>query len=247
MTELNSNVEWKKWGEDDPLFGVASWKNKQKDGPSPWTDEEFYEMGRSDWDDFLGHWQSYGVNTESCLEFGCGAGRITKQLSGTFQRVFAVDVSEGMIRRAQSAVGPNIEFSVIDGSHLPQPDSSIKGVFSTHVLQHLENVHVGYGCFREFYRVLDSTGSMMIHLPLYMFPGGPFLPIMRFTHEAGRRLGNISAFVKRRLGIKTMRGTSYSVTELYHYLLSIGFKKVEFNIFPTKCNGDLHPFVFGTK
>jgi len=30
MRELDSNKEWKKWGETDPLYGVASWQNKNK-------------------------------------------------------------------------------------------------------------------------------------------------------------------------------------------------------------------------
>lgn len=73
MKELASNKEWKKWGEIDPLFGVASWQNKQRDGSNPWTDQEFYQLGDSDWKDFSRHWEMYGVSRESCLEIGCGA------------------------------------------------------------------------------------------------------------------------------------------------------------------------------
>src|SRR5258708_2555315 len=103
MTELKSNTEWKQWGKDDPLWGVASWDGKQKGGASPWTDEEFYALGESDWQDFLRHWRQYGIDTRSCLEIGCGAGRITRQLAKSFDRVYGVDVSEDMIRRAASA------------------------------------------------------------------------------------------------------------------------------------------------
>ena len=54
---MKSNVEWKKWGEVDPLYAVASWAGKQRGQSNPWTDEEFYELGRSDWADFVRHWQ----------------------------------------------------------------------------------------------------------------------------------------------------------------------------------------------
>jgi ubiquinone/menaquinone biosynthesis C-methylase UbiE len=249
-TGLDSNVEWKKWGEDDPLFGVSALEGKQKGGPSPWTDEEFYALGESDWSDFSAHWQRYGLDTESCLEFGCGAGRVTKQLSSAFKRVYAVDVSEGMIRRARTAVGSNVEFSLIDGSHLPQADSSIKAVFSSHVLQHLDDVSVGYNCFREFYRVLSPSGSLMVHLPLYILPhapGGIAKSLMRFTHRVAHKLSGFRAAVRRRTGTKTMRGTPYPLDDLNSQLTVIGFRNIEFRIFPVSSNGSLHPFVFASK
>lgn len=248
MSGLKSNTEWKQWGRDDALWGVASWTNKQKGGASPWTEEEFYSLGESDWRDFWGHWQQYGVNGESCLEIGCGAGRITRQLARSFEHVFAVDVSEDMIRCARQVVGANVEFSVIDGIYLPQPDCSVKAIFSTHVLQHLDSVDIGFSYFREFFRVLDVGGTLMIHLPLYQFPsGGGIEGPMRMFYAFYRQLGNIRADVKRRLGRKIMRGTPYPIRSLYDFLADLGFKNVEFRIFLTRINGAPHPFVFAAK
>src|SRR5438094_7720902 len=42
-----SNVEWQRWGEIDPLYGVAATTGRARSGPHPWTDEEFYERGRT--------------------------------------------------------------------------------------------------------------------------------------------------------------------------------------------------------
>lgn len=247
MTDLRTNVEWRDWGKNDPLFGVASWKSKEKGGTSPWTEDEFYSLGESDWRDFWEHWKHYGVERESCIEIGCGAGRITKQLAKAFDHVYAVDVSEDMIRVARKSVSPNVEFSVIDGIHLPQPNSSVKAIFSTHVLQHLDSAEIGYSYFREFFRVLDTGGSLMVHLPLYTLPGGPFKHAMQLLHSFARKLGNVRAEMRRRRGIPTMRGTPYSTDALYTFLTGLGFKNVEFRIFPTKSNGALHPFVFATR
>lgn len=247
MTELKSNIEWKQWGKEDPLWGVASWAGKQKDGATPWTDEEFYALGASDWRDFLGHWQQYGIDTASCLEIGCGAGRMTRQLAGTFARVVAVDVSEGMVARARQAVGDNVEFAVIDGLHLPLGDGAVQGVFSTHVLQHLDSVEIGFAYFREMYRVLGAGGSLMVHLPLYELPAGPERRWMHLLHAASRRLSDVRAHLRRRRGIKTMRGTPYPIGSLTAYLKNLGFQRVEFRIFPVTSNGELHPFVFATR
>ena len=70
----------KSGGNAIPLFAVATWPGKERGGAAAWTDEEFYELGRSDWADFLKQWSHYGLNAGSCVEIGCGAGRITNQL-----------------------------------------------------------------------------------------------------------------------------------------------------------------------
>ena len=248
MTELKSNIEWKQWGRDDPLFGVATWNNKDKHGASAWTDEEFYSLGRSDWEDFWRQWQHYGVSSESCLEVGCGAGRITKELSKTFRQVYAVDVSEDMIMRARKAVGSNVEFTAIDGIHLPQSDGSVTAIFSCHVLQHLDKKEIGYAYFREFYRVLAGGGTIMIHLPVYIVPGDSLLGLSFKTMlRVKRMLGHVRAGIKRRMKVRTMRMTEYPLKELSDSLATIGFKAVEFRIFATKKDNDLHPFVFAAK
>lgn len=250
MTELKSNTEWKRWGKEDPFFGVAAWAGKEKGGASPWTEEEFYANGESDWRDFLDQWQHYGVDRQSCLEIGCGAGRITKQLASCFDRVYAVDVSPEMIKCARQSINArNIEFSVIDGLHLPQVDQSVSAIFTTIVLQHLDNVDIGFGYFREFYRVLREGGTIMIGLPLYQFPveTGAVGALMSSGYALRRVVGNIRAVVKRQLGLRTMRGTQYPIKGLRLFLVSLGFNKIEFRIFPVTSNGLHDTFVFATK
>src|SRR4051812_12497898 len=168
---MQSNVEWKKWGEIDPLFGVSSWEGKGKGDSQPWTDDEFYEMGRSDWSDFRKHWDQFGVEPGVCLEIGCGAGRITRQLATYFRSVKALDVSEGMIAYARKNVhSPNVEYLLGNGVELPLPDRSIDAVFSTHVFQHFEALADASRYLGEIRRVMTPGGTLMIHLPLYMLP-----------------------------------------------------------------------------
>ncbi|MCU1338793.1 MAG: hypothetical protein JWO19_4374 [Bryobacterales bacterium] len=249
MTRLKSNIEWRQWGREDPLWGVASCANKQKGGESPWRDDEFYAHGASNWRDFFEQWQHYGVHLGSCLEVGCGAGRFTRQLAQVFDQVYAVDVSEDMIRYAERRLDVrNVEFAVTDGLALPQSDSSVQALFSAHVLQHLDSVDLGFAYFREFYRVLDGGGTLMVHMPLYQFPiDGATGTVIRAIYALHRRLGRLRADVKRRAGVKTMRRTPYPIESLRSFLSEVGFKNTEFRIFPTKINGDLHPFVFATK
>lgn len=250
MAELKSNAEWKRWGKNDPLWAVATQAGKQKDGDSPWTNQEFYAFGEADWQDFVHHWRHYGVNTKSCLEVGCGAGRITKQLAGTFERVCAVDISEDMIGYAKKHVeGQNVQFTVTDGISLPQADNSMTAVFSTHVFQHLDTVDIGFLYLREVFRVLDAGGTAMIHLPLYQFPyhGGRVAALFHAIWSLHRKIDDQRANIKRWLGSRMMRGTTYPMESLYSFLAIAGFKNIEFRIFQTKCNGRLHSFVFVEK
>lgn len=246
---LKSNTEWQQWGREDPLWGVATWADKHKDGSSPWTEEEFYAVGESDFQDFLHQWQHYGLNTASCLEVGCGAGRLTKQLAGTFQQVYAVDVSEHMIARARTAVPDNVNFTLVDGLNLPHPDNSVTAVFSALVLQHLDNAQLGFTYFRELFRVLEPGGTLMVQIPLYRQPyNAPSMRrMMDSFYRLFRQVGGIRADMKRRAGRKVMRVTSYSIESSMDALGAMGFKDIEFRFFSIRSNGELYSFVLARK
>ena len=155
-----------------------------------------------------------------------------------------------MIDCARSAIkNRNVEFSLIDGLHLPQADGSVAAVFTTFVLQHLENKEIGFEYFRELFRVLSAGGTIMVGLPLYQFPvdSGVLGALMSSEYALRRVIGNVRAGIRRRLGQKTMRGTQYPMRTLREFLTGLGFKKIEFRIFPVTSNGFFEAYVFATK
>jgi 2-polyprenyl-3-methyl-5-hydroxy-6-metoxy-1,4-benzoquinol methylase len=116
---MRSNQEWIQWGARDPLFGVAAWPGHERGGSKAWTDENFYELGRSDWADFIARWVSYGIDKSSCVEIGSGAGRLTRHMAMTFGHVHAVDVSEDMLDYAKKNIdAENVSFAVTNGRDL---------------------------------------------------------------------------------------------------------------------------------
>ncbi len=248
---MKSNIEWKKWGEIDPLYGVASWKDRGKGGKTPWQDREFYELGRSDWLDFKKHWEQYGVDHGRCLEIGCGAGRITMHMAADFKRVTALDVSDDMLRYARERIrDKHVEFTLSDGDRLPVPDESVTAVFSTHVFQHFNSLKDATGVFKEVYRVLGDNGSLMIHLPVYRWPIPS--PVFSRTYSLWRKINDLRAgfrrfLIKRGKWRPLMMELHYELDWLYRLLDGLGFTDIELRIIRVRSNKDPHPFIFARK
>ena len=252
---LKTNSEWLEWGRRDPLFGVASWSKKDVGSASQWTDEEFYSLGLSDWRDFERHWRQYGYTPGVFVEIGCGAGRITKQLSSAFEHGHALDVSEDMIGYAsRNVTAPNVEWHQTEGLVIPLEESSVDAAFSCHVLQHLPSPDVGYAYFNEIFRVLKPGGALMIHLPIHIFPSAVSLKFATLCSFLYRQLQSLLSFKSgykrfwmKRGGTPPMHGLSYEQVSLYRRLLGMGYTRVEFTTFAVTSNGFLHSFVLATK
>lgn len=248
---IKSIIEWKRWGEIDPLFGVASWKGKEKSGPHAWTNEEFYELGLSDWHDFLKHWQKYGIDNKNCLEIGCGSGRITMHLAKYFKTTYAVDVSEEMLNYAKKFIkDTSVTFYLTDGVKIPLPDNSVHAVFSTHVFQHFDSLSHATDYFTEISRVMTSQASFMIHLPIHKWPNMQY--IFNILYNFRKYIGDVRACIKRSLIIRDlshpcMRGLSYPIDYFYKTLPKYNFTDIIILIFVTKSNNDIHPFVLARK
>jgi SAM-dependent methyltransferase len=246
-----SNAEWERWGEIDPLFGVASWSGKGVGDSEPWSEDEFYAMGESDWADFLAQWESFGVEPGVCVEIGAGAARITKPMSRYFQHVHGIDVSPGMIAKAQLAVkGLPVTLHRSDGLTIPLGDETADAVFSTHVFQHLEAAADAEANWREIARILRPGGTFLVHVPVHQWPGG--LEAGQRIYDARRRFGDWRAAVKRRRmksagAAPIMRGQSYGWATLEPFLESCGFRDLELRFFRVRVNRGQHCIVLGRK
>jgi SAM-dependent methyltransferase len=251
VSKVPSNIEWRRWGEIDPLYGVAAWEGKARGESAPWTDAEFYELGRSDWEDFRRHWEHYGLNRTSCVEIGCGAGRITLHLAKDFQHTHAVDVSQGMMAYAQAHVaGAAVTFHLSDGARLPLGDGAVTAVFSTHVFQHFDSLQHASAYFAEVARVLAPGGSLMIHLPIHSWPAmsGVFDLLYRLrTAVAQAKATLLRPLIARGRARPIMRRTSYPMPYVYATLARCGLTDVEIRIIAPRSNHDPHPFVLARK
>jgi ubiquinone/menaquinone biosynthesis C-methylase UbiE len=104
----------------------------------------------------------------TCIEVGCGPGRMTGALAERFDEVVAVDVSPLMITRAQAAVpAPNVRWQVVPGERLEGvEDESGDVVVCYLVLQHLPKRRAVLRYLSEFARVLKRGGQGFVQLPV---------------------------------------------------------------------------------
>lgn len=239
-----SNVEWERWGEQDPFFGVASWPGRERGGVNPWTVEEFYALGLADWVDFRQRLINFGATLGGrALEIGCGAGRLTKHMAADFNEVVGIDVSPGMLDTARLHVTtPNIKFHLGNGLTLPVDTASVDVVFSTHVFQHFDSLGVAKSNFSEIAHVLRPGGCLFVHLPTFEHPRHR-LPGSDLALAGLGKLLDARARVQRKHGVPLMRGLQYSWHWLLAELPALGFIDVEISMFSVRSNGGIHHFV----
>jgi SAM-dependent methyltransferase len=104
----------------------------------------------------------------TCVEVGCGPGRMTAALAKRFDRVLALDVSPAMLKHARDAVpDERVEFRVVSGKRLDGVDDAIADVLVCYlVLQHFPSRTTVLEYFSEFARVLKPSGKAFVQLPL---------------------------------------------------------------------------------
>jgi ubiquinone/menaquinone biosynthesis C-methylase UbiE len=104
----------------------------------------------------------------TCVEVGCGPGRMTPHLAERFDRVIAVDVSPAMLDLARRDVrAENVVFRLVSGSRLETVEDGVADTILCYlVLQHLPGRQVVRSYLSEFGRVLAPEGQAFVQLPV---------------------------------------------------------------------------------
>ena len=125
------------------------------------------ERGRAELESLFGR---LGANPcgGTCVEVGCGPGRMTAALAERFDRVVALDVSPAMLDRARASIqNDRVEFRAISGERLDGVDAEVADVVVCYlVLQHLPSRDAIAAYLTEFARVLAPAGEAFVQLPV---------------------------------------------------------------------------------
>lgn len=157
---------WEAFADTDPLFGVLS--DPTKFG-GKWDAAEFFASGRAHVQKLLRTLADARAPFEpgTCLDFGCGVGRLTVPLSESFTHTVGIDVARPMIAAARQHMpaGARCEFVVNREPDLSRfPSGSFDVVHSCLVLQHVPpEVSVQY--IAEFFRVTRPGGLVVFQVP----------------------------------------------------------------------------------
>jgi SAM-dependent methyltransferase len=134
-----------------------------------WTVDEFLATAKADLDRFMDDLNrvSPGTAHGRALDFGCGVGRITRELADHFTEVVGADVSAAMIDQAKAlhAEGDRITWVVNRKPHLKRfATGSFDVIYCRIVLQHIRPPIVE-GYIAELIRLLGPDGVLMFQLP----------------------------------------------------------------------------------
>jgi SAM-dependent methyltransferase len=157
---------WEVLGDTDPLFGVLS--DPTRHG-GKWDPESFFASGQAHVEKLLRILADTRASFQpgTCLDFGCGPGRLTIPLSESFRHTVGVDVARPMIRAARrfAPTAARCEFVVNRTPDLRQfRDASFDVVHSCLVLQHIPpDIAVRY--IAEFFRVSRPGGLGVFQRP----------------------------------------------------------------------------------
>jgi SAM-dependent methyltransferase len=156
---------WEAFGESDPLWAVLT--DPAKRG-GRWDPAEFFATGETEIVAVLARLAGLGIHPAGrALDFGCGAGRLTRALTTRFPSVTGVDVAGSMIdvARRLNADRPNATFLVNPRADLALVDTgSIGFMYSRLVFQHMPpRLTLCY--VREIGRVLEGGGVAAFQVP----------------------------------------------------------------------------------
>jgi SAM-dependent methyltransferase len=156
---------WTQLGERDTFWAVltGAWGTSLK-----WSEEEFFALGSMEIVARLHELRELAPDLRrgSALDFGCGAGRLTRAMSEHFERAVGVDIAPSMIRRARrlNRKHPRCEF-FLNGEDLSRfPDASFDFVYSNLVLQHMPP-ELSRRYIPELFRVTRPGGVVVFQLP----------------------------------------------------------------------------------
>jgi SAM-dependent methyltransferase len=134
-------TQWATLGEQDAHWSVVT-DERYRSLAFPSHAEEFFGSGRHTASllELFAARNNVAIDGAHVLEFGCGTGRITAALAGSFGKVTAVDISQGHLDFCRESVAGGGQTNV-DFVHLKSLDDATtlapcSVLFSTIVLQH---------------------------------------------------------------------------------------------------------------
>lgn len=169
MKYKTSVKNWEGLAQNDALWSILTDSSKKGE---KWNPEEFFASGRKEIDATFSLLEKKGIvinKKSTALDFGCGAGRLTRSLYDRFDKITGVDASSTMVEIASKGnedLQDKISFLLNEKSDLSLVESSsLSFVISFIVLQHIPFPQ-SLNFVSEFTRILEEDGLAVFQVPV---------------------------------------------------------------------------------
>ena len=229
------------------MWAVATWEGRQRDAVRPWTIDEFRAAGQSDCADIMRQWNQYGrIDGGTCIEIGCGSGRLTSALVDHFDRVLAIDVSVDQIELAKHVLEQSVwrvSFSLVEDPVIDAAPETCSAMISTFVFQHLSEYSGIVAYLSATHGALEPGASICFQIPVPGDYRGTSLPSPAF-----RMFDSARSRISRALGRRCfMEYNRYSVERVTTTLKKIGFRDIEMRVVRLATTNRRQSFFFARK
>ena len=119
----------------------------------------------------------------TCLEIGCGTGRLTKNLIDKTRTLITTDASPEMIKinqMTQNLQKNDMAYVICDAVYLPFRSNTFTDVAGARVLWHIKDY---LQAIKEALRVLNNNGSLLFDFPCLWGPSSLYSKFHRITPE----------------------------------------------------------------
>lgn len=149
---------WNVTSLHDAKFERVSKSKTQKQSESAFRDEVVNALI----DDCIIH-DDIDLANSTILDFGCGVGRILKQVSKRSETCYGADISPNMLKYAKEYVdNDSVQFLLCDPK-IPAESDMFDLVYTFHVLQHIPTRGDLINALSEIRRILKPSGRAVLH------------------------------------------------------------------------------------
>jgi SAM-dependent methyltransferase len=163
---------WEKLGAEEPYWSVLTGDVFKSDQFSE-NEEQFWASGKPEVDRLIAWLKRNGIAPSAswtCLEYGCGTGRVTSWLAQEFKSIIACDISSSHLALARQKLritpSASVEFkrvsSLAELEQLPNTDL----IFSVIVLQHNPPPIIAY-ILDKLLKSLRPAGVAYFQVPTF--------------------------------------------------------------------------------
>lgn len=168
----DTDQDWKRIGDTDPYFGVLTSDVYKNSSLTEEARQQFFLSGENYAEEVVKNIREKIVlnfHPHEAIDFGCGVGRILIPLSKYCDKIYGIDVSDGMIqetaRNCDQMGVTNFEVVKSDGDSIGF-DHQVDFIHSFIVFQHIP-VRRGMHLFKELLNHLRDGGIGVVHFTYY--------------------------------------------------------------------------------